>query len=94
MVDVFNELGVDVATPGNHDFDFGVDALVGAIGRSKFPWVLVSSCQATIPPPPTTTHANTNIHCTERAHKHTTCTLKHITDTRSLQIWNRCRRPT
>lgn len=42
MIDVFNEIGVDVATPGNHDFDFGIDALISAIDRSKFPWILVS----------------------------------------------------
>ena len=48
MIDVFNEIGVDVATPGNHDFDFGVDALIGAINRSKFPWILVSLISAVL----------------------------------------------
>ena len=42
MVDVFNELGVDVALPGNHDFDLGEHALIRAIDASNFPWILVS----------------------------------------------------
>lgn len=43
MIDVLNSLGVDCAMVGNHDFDFGVDALIAAINQSRFPWIMVRS---------------------------------------------------
>jgi len=39
VIDAFNALDYDVATPGNHDFDFGVDALRTAIADATFRYV-------------------------------------------------------
>lgn len=39
MVDLFNELGVDYVTFGNHEFDFGFDVLKQRMAESKFAWV-------------------------------------------------------
>jgi 5'-nucleotidase len=39
MVDAWNALGVDYATPGNHDFDFGDAVLRERIRASRFPWL-------------------------------------------------------
>jgi 2',3'-cyclic-nucleotide 2'-phosphodiesterase (5'-nucleotidase family) len=39
MVDLFNALKVDVAVPGNHEFDFGPEVAAKRIGESKFPWL-------------------------------------------------------
>ncbi len=36
IVDVMNQLGYDVATPGNHDFNFGVGALREMLRRASF----------------------------------------------------------
>lgn len=37
---VLNELGVTVAVPGNHEFDFGVNLACGLFNISRFPWIL------------------------------------------------------
>lgn len=42
MVPVLNELGIDAATIGNHDFDFGVDVLKAHVAASNFPWMLAN----------------------------------------------------
>jgi len=39
MVDVLNDLQLDAASLGNHEFDFGVDKLEQRIKESKFPWL-------------------------------------------------------
>jgi len=39
MVDVFNRLGLDYATFGNHEFDFGPEVAAQRVKESKFPWV-------------------------------------------------------
>ncbi len=39
MVDLFNAMGVDMVTFGNHEFDFGPDVARERIGQSHFPWV-------------------------------------------------------
>lgn len=49
MIDVFNELHVDLALPGNHDFDLGAHTLVQAIAESNFPWILVITLRAQDP---------------------------------------------
>jgi 2',3'-cyclic-nucleotide 2'-phosphodiesterase/3'-nucleotidase/5'-nucleotidase len=36
IVDVMNQLGYDVATPGNHDFNFGVSTLRESLRRASF----------------------------------------------------------
>lgn len=39
MIEMWNALGLDYATFGNHEFDFGPDVLKQRIGESKFRWV-------------------------------------------------------
>ncbi|KAL7752114.1 hypothetical protein RI367_002644 [Sorochytrium milnesiophthora] len=40
MVPVLNELGVDIACCGNHDFDFGAEQFAQLAGKSAFGWLL------------------------------------------------------
>ena len=42
MIAAMNGLGYDAATLGNHDFDFGLDALERAIGAARYPLVLAN----------------------------------------------------
>lgn len=42
MIDLWNRLGLDVAVPGNHEFDFGDAVFLQRIGESRFPWVLAN----------------------------------------------------
>jgi 5'-nucleotidase / UDP-sugar diphosphatase len=39
MVDVLNAMGIDFNTLGNHEFDYGPDALLEQLQRSTFQWV-------------------------------------------------------
>jgi 2',3'-cyclic-nucleotide 2'-phosphodiesterase (5'-nucleotidase family) len=39
IIEAMNLVGYDAATPGNHDFDFGVPAFYRAIGDAAFPFV-------------------------------------------------------
>jgi 5'-nucleotidase / UDP-sugar diphosphatase len=39
MIAAFNAAGLDAATFGNHEFDFGPDVLMRRIGESRFAWV-------------------------------------------------------
>lgn len=39
MIDLMNALGVDVAVPGNHEFDFGPEVAARRFAESKFPWL-------------------------------------------------------
>ena len=39
QIDILNQMGVDVMTPGNHEFDFGPDIFRTRIGEAKFPIV-------------------------------------------------------
>jgi 2',3'-cyclic-nucleotide 2'-phosphodiesterase (5'-nucleotidase family) len=39
MVDLYNALGTEVAVPGNHEFDFGLDVMQTRLGESTFPWL-------------------------------------------------------
>ncbi len=39
MVEALNRLGVDYATLGNHEFDFGIDVLKQRIQESNFTWL-------------------------------------------------------
>ena len=39
MIELMNAVGVDVAVPGNHEFDFGPEIAAQRIGESKFPWL-------------------------------------------------------
>ena len=39
MIEAWNTIGLDYATFGNHEFDFGPDVLVQRIKESKFGWI-------------------------------------------------------
>jgi 5'-nucleotidase len=39
MIAAWNQLGLDVATFGNHEFDFGPETLRARMRESRFPWV-------------------------------------------------------
>lgn len=39
MIALFNSIGVDAVTFGNHEFDFGNEVLKARIAESKFPWI-------------------------------------------------------
>ena len=39
IVDIMNELGYAVSTPGNHDFDYTMDQFFALTERAKFPYV-------------------------------------------------------
>src|SRR5262245_2976800 len=39
MIDAWNAIGLDYATFGNHEFDFGPDVLTQRVAESKFGWI-------------------------------------------------------
>jgi 5'-nucleotidase len=39
MIDLWNQLGVNVAVLGNHEFDYGDDVLKQRVSESQFPWL-------------------------------------------------------
>ncbi len=39
MIELMNAIGMDVAAPGNHEFDFGPAVARQRIGEAKFPWL-------------------------------------------------------
>jgi 2',3'-cyclic-nucleotide 2'-phosphodiesterase/3'-nucleotidase len=43
MIAAMNALGYDAATVGNHDFDFGLDALRSALSATRYPVVLANA---------------------------------------------------
>ncbi|GEO80794.1 multifunctional 2',3'-cyclic-nucleotide 2'-phosphodiesterase/5'-nucleotidase/3'-nucleotidase [Pararhodospirillum oryzae] len=43
MLVALNEVGVDVAVPGNHEFDFGAGVAARLLGGSPFPWLLANA---------------------------------------------------
>ncbi|DAA76892.1 TPA_exp: putative 5'-nucleotidase [Trichophyton benhamiae CBS 112371] len=47
MVPVLNNLGIDLACYGNHDFDFGESRLLELSGKTNFPWILSNVVHAT-----------------------------------------------
>src|SRR5262249_35036484 len=40
MIEAFNAMGLDLATLGNHEFDFGKDLLLTRMAESKFQYVI------------------------------------------------------
>jgi 2',3'-cyclic-nucleotide 2'-phosphodiesterase (5'-nucleotidase family) len=42
MIDAFNAMGLDIATLGNHEFDFGKDVLLERMAQSKFQYVITN----------------------------------------------------
>ncbi len=45
VIAAMNEMEYDVAVPGNHEFDFGLDYLAEAISTSSFPWISANIVQ-------------------------------------------------
>jgi 5'-nucleotidase / UDP-sugar diphosphatase len=39
MIELMNAIGMDVAVPGNHEFDFGPEVAAKRIAESRFPWL-------------------------------------------------------
>lgn len=39
MIDLFNQIGVDYAVFGNHEFDFGPEVAAARVAESSFPWL-------------------------------------------------------
>ena len=39
IIDIMNELGYDVAIPGNHEFDYTVDQFLNLVNRAEYPYV-------------------------------------------------------
>src|SRR5690242_4497516 len=39
VIDLMNAIGYDVATPGNHEFDYGLPVMARAIAAARFPYV-------------------------------------------------------
>jgi len=54
LIDGLNLLGVDAATLGNHEFDYGPAELQKRIAESKFPWVVANAFVAGVRPFPGT----------------------------------------
>jgi 2',3'-cyclic-nucleotide 2'-phosphodiesterase / 3'-nucleotidase len=44
MMHVMNDLGYDAMVPGNHEFNFGLDALNLARRSARFPWISANIC--------------------------------------------------
>ena len=42
MIDLTNMVPFDIAVPGNHEFDFGVDNFLEKMAASKYPWAAVN----------------------------------------------------
>ena len=54
LIDGFNLLGVDAATLGNHEFDYGPAELQKRLAESKFPWVIANAFTTGVRPFPGT----------------------------------------
>ena len=39
IIDIMNALGYDIAIPGNHEFDYGVDQFLALVEKAKFPYI-------------------------------------------------------
>ena len=39
IIDIMNEVGYDVATPGNHEFDYGMEQFLALTEKANFPYV-------------------------------------------------------
>jgi 2',3'-cyclic-nucleotide 2'-phosphodiesterase (5'-nucleotidase family) len=52
MIVLMNMIGVDVFTPGNHEYDFGKDIAAKRMAESKFPWIAANITQADGSPVP------------------------------------------
>ena len=39
IIDIMNQLGYDVAIPGNHEFDYGMDQFLALAEKAEYPYV-------------------------------------------------------
>ena len=39
VIDIMNAVGYDIAIPGNHDFDYGMDRFLELAGKADFPYI-------------------------------------------------------
>lgn len=39
MIEIYNQLGTDIAVPGNHEYDYGPEVAAERYGQSRFPWL-------------------------------------------------------
>ncbi|PRX35228.1 2',3'-cyclic-nucleotide 2'-phosphodiesterase/5'-or 3'-nucleotidase, 5'-nucleotidase family [Meinhardsimonia xiamenensis] len=46
MIDLTNIVPFDIAVPGNHEFDFGMDNFVEKMKASKYPWAAINITKA------------------------------------------------
>ncbi len=46
MIDLSNQVPFDIAVPGNHEFDFGVDNFLEKMAGSAYPWAAVNITNA------------------------------------------------
>lgn len=44
IIDIMNDLGYEIATIGNHEFDYGMDALNAAMDKAEFTYVAANFC--------------------------------------------------
>lgn len=53
MIDLMNQTGFDIATLGNHEFDYGTATLADRIEQSNFPWVCanIETSDSKVPQP-------------------------------------------
>lgn len=42
VVPILNEIGVSIATYGNHDFDYGLDVCRDLSKKTNFPWMMAN----------------------------------------------------
>lgn len=47
VIDIMNHVGYDVATPGNHEFDYGMDQFLALVKQAEFPYVSCNFVDAT-----------------------------------------------
>lgn len=51
MVDLWNQVGLDLAALGNHEFDYGNEILLKRLQESKFPWLAANVVDKTTDKP-------------------------------------------
>ena len=46
IIDIMNEVGYDIAIPGNHEFDYGMDQFLALTEKAEFPYIAANFCDA------------------------------------------------
>ena len=44
IIDIMNEVGYDIAIPGNHEFDYGMDQFMALTEKANFPYIAANFC--------------------------------------------------